>query len=227
MMSSCANTEAVFISCYIVPWYILIFYSWICRKGNLYDLGIKIWMPQNKCQKQHKSFLEKSQLTWEQRSSVPYILYEISVYGGISLWIWDQWKTYTTIQRCCLSFSSLQWRKYHRNPHYKDEMRSLHCLIFVMGILYMENWGFIEREPWILEVVTNWILEPATMKFHSDSQGCTKWRTRRTSPPQADFDMAKKWFQNQAEQTSSPARLINKWNNTLLIILNMSYNPYL
>ena len=35
----------------------------------------------------------------------------------------------------------------------------------------------------------------------SHSQGCTKWRTRRTSPPQADFDRAKKWFQNQAEQT--------------------------
>ena len=34
------------------------------------------------------------------------------------------------------------------------------------------------------------------------NQGCTKWRTRRTSPPQADFDRAKKWFQNQAEQTS-------------------------
>ena len=58
-------------------------------------------------------------------------------------------------------------------------------------------------------------------------QGCTKWRTRRTGPPQADFDRAKKWFQNQAEQTSSPARLINKWNNTYLIILNMCYNPYL
>ena len=47
-------------------------------------------------------------------------------------------------------------------------------------------------------------------------QGCTKWRTRRTSPPQADFDRAKKWFQNQAAQTFSPARLINKWNNTYL-----------
>ena len=45
-------------------------------------------------------------------------------------------------------------------------------------------------------------------------QGCTKWRTWRTSPPQADFDRAKKWFQNQAEQTFSPARLINKSSNT-------------
>ena len=59
------------------------------------------------------------------------------------------------------------------------------------------------------------------------TQGCTKWRTRRTSPPQADFDGVKKWFQNQAEQTSSPARLINKWNKTYLIILNMNYNQYL
>ena len=72
-------------------------------------------------------------------------------------------------------------------------------------------------------------------KFHRTSngeipssgyQGCTKWRTRRTSPPQADFDMAKKWFQNQAEQTFSPTRLINMWNNIYLIILNMNYNPY-
>ena len=59
------------------------------------------------------------------------------------------------------------------------------------------------------------------------SQGCTKWWTRRTSPPQADFDRAKKWFQNQAEQTFSPARLIKNSNNTYLIILNMNYNPYL
>ena len=63
--------------------------------------------------------------------------------------------------------------------------------------------------------------------FYIVYQGCTKWRTRRTSPPQADFDRAKKWFQNQAEQTSSPARLINKWNKTYLIILNMNYSPYL
>ena len=43
----------------------------------------------------------------------------------------------------------------------------------------------------------------------------------------ADFDRAKRRFQNQAEQTFSPARLINKWNNTYLIILNMNYNRYL
>ena len=54
------------------------------------------------------------------------------------------------------------------------------------------------------------------------NQGCTKWRTRRTSPPQADFDRAKKWFQNQAEHTFSPARLINKWNKTYLIILHIT-----
>ena len=61
----------------------------------------------------------------------------------------------------------------------------------------------------------------------SEEQGCTKWRTRRTSPPQADFDRAKKWFQNHAEQTFSPARLINKSNNTYLIILNVNYDTYL
>ena len=54
-----------------------------------------------------------------------------------------------------------------------------------------------------------------------DAQGCIKWWARRTSLPQADFDRAKKWFQNQAEQTFSPARLINKSNNTYLITLNI------
>ena len=46
-------------------------------------------------------------------------------------------------------------------------------------------------------------LTNAKCKYNKYSyQGCTKWWTRRTSPPQADFDRAKKWFQNQAEQTS-------------------------
>ena len=48
-----------------------------------------------------------------------------------------------------------------------------------------------------------WLILPGIiLALHCDSsyQGCTKWRTPRTSLPQADFDRAKKWFQNQAEQ---------------------------
>ena len=49
------------------------------------------------------------------------------------------------------------------------------------------------------DLTTNGVIFQTNSDFDSLIQGCTKWRTQRTGTPQADFDRAKKWFQNQAE----------------------------
>ena len=141
----------------------------------------------------------------------------------------------------CLDQYAAQNSKYARPPipsqpptqkvffqwhtQYDPTMKHSHCeTVYAKELFQWLSFELVDSL-WILSILPTYKLAGLTKECQW--QGCTKWRTRRTSPPQADFDRAKKWFQNQAEQTSSPARLINKWNKTYLIILNMNYNPYL